>query len=91
MQNQFSYITTNEMLTLIKFNLLPIACNNVFRKEEHIDLFLNYLNKQHNNIKFTKEVETHNSLNFLDIVITKKTIIVLKHLFTENQLLPVLQ
>ena len=43
----------------------------LFKNYEHIDLFLNYLNAQHNNIKFTKELEVDNSLPFLDVLITK--------------------
>ena len=43
----------------------------LFREKHHIDLFLNYLNNCHNCIKFTKEVEKENCLNFLDIKITK--------------------
>ena len=32
----------------------------LFRKEEHIKLFLNYFNSCHENIKFTPEKETNN-------------------------------
>ena len=38
-------------------------------KNDAID-FLNYLNVQHPNIKFTMETETNRNLNFLDISIT---------------------
>ena len=37
-----------------------------------MQLFLNYLNEQHNNIKFTAEIECDNSINFLDILISKE-------------------
>ena len=43
----------------------------LFKEKEHIDEFLNYLNGKHENIKFTKEIETENNLNFLDISIKK--------------------
>ena len=45
----------------------------LFRKLEHTDLFLNYLNSRHPNIEFTKEIETNNSLPFLDVKISKNS------------------
>ena len=44
---------------------------SLFRSTEHIDLFLNFLNQQHANIKFTFEVETDRTLSFLDIQIER--------------------
>ena len=43
----------------------------LFRKEEHIKLFLNYFNLCHENIKFTSEEKTNNKLSFLDIEISR--------------------
>ena len=43
----------------------------LFRKEEHLKLFLNYFNLCHENIKFTSEKETNNKLSFLDIEISR--------------------
>ena len=43
----------------------------LFKKHSHIELFLNYLNKQHQNIKFTCEIEHNNTLPFLDINVNK--------------------
>ena len=43
----------------------------LFREVNHIELFLKYLNGKHDCIKFTKEVENNNILNFLDIEINK--------------------
>ena len=43
----------------------------LFRKEEHLKLFLNYFNSCHENIKFTSEKETNNKLSFLDIEISR--------------------
>ena len=38
----------------------------IFRKEEHLKLFLNYFNSCHKNIKFTSEKEINNKLSLLD-------------------------
>ena len=43
----------------------------VFREKQHVNLFLNYLNNQHQNIKFTCEMEKDGKLPFLDVLITK--------------------
>ena len=43
----------------------------LFRKEEHLELYLNYFNSCHENIKFTSEKETNNKLSFLDIEISR--------------------
>ena len=43
----------------------------LFENLDQIENFLNYLNAQHPNIRFTKEVENSESLSFLDILITK--------------------
>ena len=45
-------------------------CFVVFRDKEHADLFDSYINNKHPHIKFTKEVEENNSLNFLDLTLT---------------------
>ena len=44
----------------------------IFNHHSHAPLFLNYLNNQHTNIKFSFETEINNSLPFLDILITHK-------------------
>ena len=44
----------------------------IFRDSSHVDLFLNYLNSKHPNIKFTSEVEQNSALSFLDILITRR-------------------
>jgi hypothetical protein len=46
-------------------------CFVVFSSESHVKLFLDYLNCQHNNIKFTHEMEKSDCLQFLDATITK--------------------
>ena len=43
----------------------------IFRREEDVGLFLNYLNAQHNNIKFTYEIESNGILSFLDVKVQK--------------------
>lgn len=44
----------------------------LFNNSNDAGLFLNYLNSQHQNIKFTSELETNSSINFLDIKISKE-------------------
>ena len=39
----------------------------VFRENDHVELFFNYINNKHNNIKFTCERESNKKLSFLDI------------------------
>ena len=41
-----------------------------FRKVEHIEKFLAYLNGQHLSTKFTYDIEEENSLPFLDVLVT---------------------
>ena len=43
----------------------------LFNNTQNPKQFLDYLNKQHNNIKFTFETENNNSISFLDINLTK--------------------
>ena len=43
----------------------------LFKKPDHATTFLNYVNKCHNNVKFTMDSETDNQLPFLDIQITR--------------------
>ena len=45
----------------------------LFKSSDHIPLFLNYLNSQHNSINFTSEVENNSKLNFLDVCVTKSS------------------
>ena len=43
----------------------------LFNDENDASLFLDYLNKQHPNIKFTTESENNGTLPFLDVNIRK--------------------
>ena len=43
----------------------------LFWDESHIDMFQQYLNQQHNNIKFTVEKEKDDRLPFLDVEVTR--------------------
>ena len=43
----------------------------LFHSTHHIEKFLNYLNRQHKNIRFTFEIENENSISFLDIQISR--------------------
>ena len=43
----------------------------LFSDKSHAPLFLNYLNRQHNNINFTMETENDRSLSFLDVSVCR--------------------
>ena len=43
----------------------------LFRLKHHIEKFRNYLSRQHNNIRFTSEIENENSISFLGIKISR--------------------
>ena len=45
-------------------------CFVIFRNKDHAELFDLYINTRHPHIKFTKEVEKDNSLNFLDLTLS---------------------
>ena len=42
----------------------------LFRSKDHLEIFRNYLNKQHKNIKFTSAIVENGSLSFFDIKIS---------------------
>ena len=42
----------------------------LFRDRDHITMFLEYINCQHPSINFTTEIESENSLPFLDVLVT---------------------
>ena len=44
----------------------------LFTDNSHAAQFLNYINRQHDNINFTMETECNNSLSFLDVFIKKQ-------------------
>ena len=44
---------------------------SLFHKETKFQKFLNGLNSLHPSLKFTNEIETNNSLPFLDVLVTK--------------------
>ena len=43
----------------------------LFSSKEHLQPFVDYMNKQHKCLKFTSEAENDNSFSFLDIKITR--------------------
>ena len=43
----------------------------LFKNVRHVDLFLNYVNSKHPNIRFTKELEEDKKLSFLDVTVTR--------------------
>ena len=44
----------------------------LFSSEEHLQLFVDYMNKQHRCINFTLEIEKNNTFSFLDINIIRQ-------------------
>ena len=42
-----------------------------FTDKQHADMFLQYLNNQHENITFTLECEANNALSFLDVKVSR--------------------
>ena len=46
-------------------------CFVIFRCPDHVKPFLDYLNSQHNSIKFSSETEVNNTLPFLDVLIKR--------------------
>ena len=46
-------------------------CFATFTEPTSIDIFFNNLNSAHKQIQFTKEIESNNSLAFLDVLIEK--------------------
>ena len=44
----------------------------LFSSKEHLQFFVDYMNKQHRCLKFTSETEINNSFSFLDINIIRK-------------------
>ena len=47
-------------------------CFVIFRDRTHVDLFLDFLNSKHRNIKFTVEQESQGKLPFLDVLVRKE-------------------
>jgi hypothetical protein len=43
----------------------------LFRRQDHVHKFLNYLNSKHPNIKFTCETEINQQLSYLDVMICR--------------------
>ena len=44
----------------------------LFKSNEHVKLFVNYMNSKHKNIKFTFETEDSNNFSFLNAKMTRK-------------------
>ena len=69
----FEYTAIAEYLGTLPLNYYRYVddCFLIFCTKAQCDVFFNYLNSRHPNIKFTKEVENDNSLPFLDIKIIR--------------------
>ena len=65
----FETLATAEYLETLPLNYDRFVddCLLVFRTKAQCDVFFNYLNLHHPNIKFTKEVENDNSLPFFTL------------------------
>jgi hypothetical protein len=61
--------TLNSKLTFYNRYVDDILCG--FQSIEQASSFLNFINNAHPNIKFTMETETDNTINFLDISISR--------------------
>ena len=58
------------IITVTDFLGINENCNDtycLFENSEHVHSFLDYINKQHPNVKFIFEIESDNSLPFLDV------------------------
>ena len=44
----------------------------LFNKPEHAQFFLEFVNKEHKNMKFATEIEINGSLSFLDVKIFRE-------------------
>ena len=71
----FCYYESNWLKDCLK-NFKPIYYKRyvddifvLFKKPEHVQFFLEYINKKHKNIKFSIETELNRSLSFLDVKI----------------------
>ena len=75
--NAFLCHYKKEWLDNCPFHFKPIVCRRyaddifvLFSSKEHLQLFVDYMNKQHRCKKFTSETEQNNTFSFLDINIT---------------------
>ena len=57
----------------------------LFNNASEASIFLDYLNKQHPNIKFTSKLEQNGILPFLDVNIEKKEEVVFTHRYFTNR------
>ena len=44
----------------------------LFKSKEHLELFVNYINSKHKDIKFSIQAEDLNNFSFLDVKITRR-------------------
>ena len=57
----------------------------LFTKPEHAQFFPKYINKKHNNIKFSTETELNGSLSFLDVKIFRENEKVVTSVFRKDK------
>lgn len=56
----------------------------LFKKEEDVEIFLDYMNTRHDNIKFTSDKEINCSLPFLDVTISRENNVFSTKVFRKN-------
>ena len=76
--NAFLCHYEKEWLDNCSIHFKPVMCKRyvddifvLFSSKEHLQLFVDYMNKQHKCLKFTSEAENDNSFSFLDMKITR--------------------
>ena len=88
LENAFLYHSEKEWLDNCTIHFKPMIykryVDNIFTffpYKEHLQLFVDYMEKQHKCLKFTSDAENDNSFSFLDTKITHHD-----QQFIENQL-----
>ena len=56
----------------------------VFNEPEHVQFFLEHMNKKHKNMKFSTETEINGSLSFLDVKVFRKNDKFVTSIFKED-------
>ena len=68
LEEKLNKFSTNKPIIWLRY-VDDIFC--IFKKNQNIDDFLKRINKWHDNIKFTIEIESNNQMPFLDVTIIR--------------------